>query len=556
MEHVIRGLMVDDVEKNRNSVSLRLSQHLKAKGWTVNWTMVGDPNEAHRLLAEEPPFDLCVIDLLFKRPDLDGGDEPRGLELVQRAVAVAPGAYVFAISTGDGHRHDLFSKAEELGAHKVLRRAEFSTETTTSPAVVAAAIRNHLLGNGRVTEVEVRADPTDPAVQALLFEVKEATLTQLHRLVLEATDDVADTVEVKCLVPGASGASVCSTTARVRRGPTVHHVLKVSRAEENLVRETRGALHARQLLPQRFVVPLQPERPVGPVNGWCATGAHLDRDAVPLHTWLAAGPAPELVRDLFDLLFSDCLGVLYETTGEDRDGSAPSLFMLPYYKQCLVLRALEELAPLLIHPRGGRLENASTLLADVEAFVTEGRLPGVQERNLPQRSHLCFGHGDLHGRNVLVYPGRHPSPALIDFSDFDKAHWAVDPARFAVDLLMYGIDSGPESAFFEGVPVWRKLAAAVGALSGDLCAVSTDPSTIACLSGLGWLTAQLRQICPKLREKADFRRSRWEWHLALGSQLLRVSYHRDMPPPKRVAGLVAAHDQLVTAASAVPERER
>ncbi|MEV6643016.1 phosphotransferase [Amycolatopsis sp. NPDC051371] len=555
MEHVIRGLMVDDVEKNRNSVSLRLSQQLKMKGWTVNWTMVGDPNEAHRLLADEPPFDLCVIDLLFKREDLDD-DEPRGLELVQRAVAVAPGAYVFVISTGDSHRRDLFSKAEELGAHKVLRRAEFSTETTsTSPEAVAAAIRNHLLGNGSVIEVEVRADRTDPAVQALLFEVKEATLTQLHRLVLEATDDVADIIEVKCLVPGASGASVCSTTARVRRGPTVHHVLKVSRAEENLVRETRGALQARQLLPQRFVVPVQPERPVGPVNGWCATGAHLDRHALPLHRWLGTGPAPELVRDLFDLLFSDCLGVLYETTGEDRCGSAPSLLTLPYYKQCLVLRALEELAPLLTHPRGGRLEDATTLIADVGAFVTERRLPGIQERNLPQRSHVCIGHGDLHGGNVLVYPGRHPSPALIDFSEFGKVHWALDPARLAVDLLMYGIDSGPESAFFEGVPVWRKLAAAVGVLSADLRAVSSNPSTTAYLGGLGWLTGQLRQICPKLRADVDFRRNHWEWHLALGSQLLRVSYHRDMPPPKRVAGLIAAHDQLVAAAAAVPERD-
>jgi hypothetical protein len=144
---------------------------------------------------------------------------------------------------------------------------------------------------------------------------------------------------------------------------------------------------------------------------------------------------------------------------------------------------------------------------------------------------------------------------LIDFSEFGKIHWALDPARFAVDLLMYGIDSGPESAFFEGVPVWRKLAAAVGVLSADLRAVSSDLSTTACLGGLGWLTGQLRQICPKLRADVDFRRSRWEWHLALGSQLLRVSYHRDMPPPKRVAGLVAAHDQLVAAAAAVPERD-
>src|SRR5947208_5772184 len=139
MMHVIRGLMIDDVEKNRNSVSLRLSQQLEAKGWSVAWTMVGDPNEAHRLLVNEPPFDLFVIDLLFNREDLDD-DEPRGLELVEQAVTVAPQSYVFVISNGDLHRRDLFSIAEELGAHKVLRRGEFSTESkSNSPAAVAAA---------------------------------------------------------------------------------------------------------------------------------------------------------------------------------------------------------------------------------------------------------------------------------------------------------------------------------------------------------------------------------------------------------------------------------
>lgn len=555
MKHVIRGLMVDDLEKNRNSISLRLNQQLEAKGWSVTWTMVGDPNEAHRLIVDEPPFDLFVIDLLFDREDMDD-DEARGLELVERACAIAPNAYVFVISNGDNHRRDLFSRATELGAHKVLRRAEFTTESmSNSPPVVAAAIRDHLLGNGSVVEVDVCADGTDPAVQALLFDVGKATLTQLHRLILEVTDDVTDTVQVKCLIPGASGASVCTTTAQVRRGPTVHHVLKVSRTPEALFRETRGVLRARQQLPQRFVVPVQPEWPVGPVNGWYATGAHLDRDALPLRRWLGSGPAPESVCDLFDLLFSDCLGTLYDATVEDCGSTALSLLALRYQRQCFVLKALEELEPLLVHPRGAGLDDVGQVLADVGSFVTEGRLPGVQERNVPRTSQVCVSHGDLHGGNVLVYPGRRPSPALIDFSEFGKAHWALDPARLVVDFLMYGIDAGAESAFFQGFPVWRRLVADVGGLSAELHAVSCDAATTACLGGLGWLTSQLRQICLQLRDDADFRRNRWEWHLALASQLLRMCYHGDMPPPKKVAGLVAAHDQLLAAAAALPARE-
>jgi hypothetical protein len=425
---------------------------------------------------------------------------------------------------------------------------------STSPDAVARAIRKHLLANGTVIEVAVHADPNDPAVQSLLFEVNGATLGQLHRRILEENNDVASDIDVGFLSPGASGAAVCAVTAKVTSGTTVRHVVKVSRDGDALTTEAVRALEARQLLPSRFVVPLQPQYPVGPVNGWYATGAKLDQEAVNLRSWLASGPPCGQVEVLFELLFAECLGRLYDTTRDNRPTTPLALLRFPHYKQRLVLQALDELAPTLTRPEGGALGDITAIQADINFFATEQRLPGVLERNLPKETVVTKTHGDLHGGNVLVYQGKNPSPALIDFSEFDEAHWSSDPARLIVDLVMRGVDAGAESMFFTGFSTWRGLFEAVGQLSTDLPSVSDDGATKATLSGLRWLVRHLRQVCPALTTDEAFAANKWEWHLALCAFLLRTTYHFEIPPPKRAMALVAAHDQLLASAGALVHR--
>lgn len=556
MAHIIRGLIVDDNPKNISSVSGRLSQYLSTNNWQVNWTRAEDADHAHALISEEEPFDLVVLDLLFLRPDMDD-DEARGLELIDQAKEKSARSYIFAITTGDSKRRDLLSKARRFGAHKAILRMDFSMESeANSPRAVADAIRRHLLANGTVTEVTVHADRNDPAVQSLLFEVKDATLAQLHRRILETTGDAAKDIHVSFLSPGASGAAVCAVTAKVASGRTVRHVVKLSRAGDALKTETQRALQARLSLPNRFVMPIQPDFPVGPVNGWHATGAPLDQEAVTLRTWLASGPPGDQVAELMELLFTECLGRMYEGTMEPRQDSAVTLLEFPHYKQRLVLQAMDELAPTLTRPEGGALGNVQQVLADLNAFATEQRLPGILQRSLPHNTMVTQVHGDLHGGNVLVYRSKHPSPALIDFSEFGPAHWTADPARLAVDLLMRGVDAGAESMLFTRFATWRGLVDSLGQLSPANPASSDDAATNAALSGLSWLVRHLRQVCPALNGDADYAANAWEWHIALCTFLLRTTYHHEVPPPKRAMALVAAHDQLLAGVTALAETAR
>jgi hypothetical protein len=45
---------------------------------------------------------------------------------------------------------------------------------------------------------------------------------------------------------------------------------------------------------------------------------------------------------------------------------------------------------------------------------------------------------------------------------------------------------------------------------------------------------------------------RWEWHLSLARNLLRCTYHSDIPHAKRALALAAAYDQLNAAAESLP----
>ncbi|PPK65204.1 phosphotransferase [Actinokineospora auranticolor] len=551
MVHRIRGLIVDDVPENLKSVSTRLNQYLREQGWAVDWTMLDDPDAAHAAISGATAgggFHLLVIDLLFERTT--GGDEARGLELVALARAALPHSYVFVISEGDRHRHSLFARAMELGANTAVRRWEFSVESPlTSPAAIATDIRTYLLYNGTVEEIGVVVDESDPAVVTLLHEVGNPTIAQLHRQVLEADNETADVVRVRHLAPGVSGARICATEAPLRHGTTAHHVLKLSRDLDGLREETARAARAPKVMSSRFVV--QPHRAVGPVNGWWATGSVCERGVTTARQWLGTGPAPERAEDAFATLFTEALSPMYWATARDESGDPMDALRLPLRRRQLVLRAVDELCPVLTRPDGGGLGDTTRLRADLTAYAVEGRLAGVYVPRWPDKRWSTHAHGDLHCGNILLLPGRHPAPMLIDFSDFGPAHWATDAARLVADLVVRVVDEGPESLFFTGFATWRALAAAVGDLSTDLVAVTDSPATNATLAALRWITGHLREICPPLTSEVDFAAHRWQWHIAFCLYLLRSTYHYEVPGPKRALALVAAHDQLRAGAEAL-----
>ena len=544
--HVIRGLVVDDIPQNAGAFIERVDPHFEQHGWKVHWQQESDPGAAHRLLRTSPPFDLVVFDLLFERTDLPDAPDSRGLELIAAARLRSPRTFIQAITVNNPHRVNLLREARELGANHVTERYQFSPECVEhSPAAISALVRRFLLNNGTVEQTRVNADPQDPAVQSLLHEVGQRTIGQLHGLVLEAAGYRSSAIEVGFLAPGTSGASICTITAEVQNIGQLRHVLKMSRSEPDLREEAENAMLAGNVVPPRFFVRHNPEKPVGPVNGWYALGAPLLDRAGTLRRWLADGPRPEVVAEVIEELFTEGLHDVRATNLRVRDGSALDCYAFPEHHKPRILRAFAELREALSRPEGGDQPEADRMIHDLESFVRAGRLGDLDPPELPGQAVTTFCHGDLHGANILVYQGRHPRPTLIDANKFGHGHWASDPARLAIDLVMHNIDEGAESLFFTRFAAWRELTARLGDLAGPLEIPAPTPATSAGLAALSWLSGNLSGFCPPLA--ADFAGHHWEWRLALAHWLLRAAYYPEISVPKRTLAIAAAHDQLCAA---------
>jgi CheY-like chemotaxis protein len=547
----IRALVVDD--------DPRLIEHMKSRigrelGWEIEWQSATDVDEGLRLITSAAgPFDLLIADLMFYREDVPDLDEARGLELISEASQHSTRTFILAISTGSNYQLDLMDNAKTSGAHHVVRRNEFSTASAMhSPKAIAAEIREHLLDNGTVSACEVIFDAHDPGIQGLLHQVGgPATVARLHSKILEAGGHQTSRIEVRFLTPGASGASVCTVTAQVDGMGRMSHILKLSQAKELLAREAERGKRAAEMLPT-LLVEHRPAHSVGPVNGWYALGGPLIERATTLRGWLALGPSPGAVDDVLEALLIDGLGQVYADGHSEPEEPLASFVFTPYRQRC-ILQALDELKAALARGDGGGLgDAASDIAAYLTAFVIEERLPQVPARAIPQTTLVCYGHGDLHGDNVLVSTGQRPRPLLIDPSHFGMAHWANDPARLAVDLLMRSVDAGTESMLFTGFGTWRILASRFATGQDNLAAVTDTRPTSAALAALSWITANLYRMSPAMEDSVAQNAHRWEWHVSLARNLLRATYHSDIPHAKRALAFVAAYDQLAAASAAIP----
>lgn len=551
----IRALMVDDDERMLESTQARIVREI---AWDIDWATTTDVDEARHLISSSvPPFDLVIADLMFPREDFPGQLEPRGLELIREASRRSAHTFILAISIGPEHVHDLMERARQFGAHHVVRRIEFSTESSVhSPAAIAARIQTHLLDNGTVSTCEVRADPDDPGIQGLLHQVGgKATVARLYTKVLESGGHQAERIDLRFLTPGASGAAVCAVTAYLPGGRRMSHILKLSQAEDQLAREAERGRRAADVFPPNLLVEHRPQRIFGPVNGWYALGGPFIGRAISLRNWLLSGqPSSTAVGDLMEELFVDGLGEVYADGRPESAGSADSFAFTPYRQQ-RILQVLDELSEVLTRDDGGALgAETAALVRDVQAFVRQRRLPsGISYRDVSRDTYVCFQHGDLHAGNVLVSAGLHDHPLLIDTSHCDMAHWATDLACLAVDLLMRSVDAGTESMLFTGFSTWRELADRFGACDPDLTAQTATPATSAALAALSWLARNLHRVTPAMEPGFSQSSYRWEWHLALARGLLRCTYHSDIPHAKRALAFVAAYDQLAAAAAAVSE---
>jgi CheY-like chemotaxis protein len=548
----VRALIIDNEQRNIDAIKDRLGLQFEGFGWKVSWNENISIETGQRSIAASPPYDLVVVDLMFPRTDLPEIEEARGLELVAEAVR-NPDTFVLAISGGRDHLLNLLSDARQKRAHHATLRRDFSTESREhSPEIIANEIKDFLIDHGTIDVCKVSADEIDPAVQSLLHDVGQTTLVRLHDKILRADGHVTDNIHVRSLAQGASGARVCTVRAEVNAIGPREHVLKLSTSQRQLRKEAERGRSARHILPSQLLVRQEPAEPVGPVNDWFALAGPLVKNAVTWRRWLAGNPSRTQVSAVLETLFVDGLDSAY-TNGKFQPERPTRYLALSDHRKQQALEAVSELKDALAHHEGAGLGSAtSQLTADLANFITDARLIGVPPSAIPQSTFVAYAHGDLHGGNLLVTTRGTPAPLLIDLSDFDRAHWATDPARFAVDLLMRSVDKGAESMFFRGLKSWCSLVTAFAEGESALRSMTGTSETAPALAALSWLAVNLHRVCPPLKNEDGRERHRWEWHLALATYLVRSSYQPDLPPPKRCLALIAAHDQLLRAADTLP----
>ncbi|HEX4789015.1 MAG TPA: phosphotransferase [Actinospica sp.] len=545
---VIHALLLDDDERNHELTAVRFEVGFAKLGTAVEWSFAHTTEKAWAALTQtDAEFDLIVADLLWTKADTPGVQELLGPRLIAEARERFPRAYVLALSNGHPERPHIFSDAQRSGAHRTLRRGELSFESRDhSPDCVAAAINEHILDNGLSSPIPVSYDRDDPAVLDIVHELGEVTLCRLYSRVLEALRCKAEHMRFGYLDPGASGARVCAAEADLAdNGVRVHHILKIGRDVHGLEREAERAVEAALIVnPTMFVRP-EPGYAVGPVGGWYAIASPLQQSTKTLREWLAAGPRTGAVEDVLGTLFKYAVSDL-QRREPLRTASTADLLVTAPFRQARILRAVGRLGPVLGSRQGCGLtrQESDRIVTEIRAFVLDGRLGDVERRRAVQQTPEVHAHRDFHGGNVLVYDGPRPRPVLVDLDGFGPGHWAVDPARLCVDLLLRNVDEGVQSMLFSQFDAWRRLARRVGVLERSEQAVNRTPGTRAALAALTWVTQNLRQACPALGTDEAFARHAWEWNLMLAGYLLRGTYNADTTDPKRALALVAAYDQL------------
>ena len=178
---------------------------------------------------------------------------------------------------------------------------------------------------------------------------------------------------------------------------------------------------------------------------------------------------------------------------------------------------------------------------------------GVRNANeTPTECFVCQCHGDLHSRNILVSTVSPPTPIIIDWSDYEASHWAVDYARLLVDLLLSAYDAGPVSYEWSHIARWRELAR--GVVAGNVLPDDGHDSNRLVRTAVNWMITNIGAACPAVESVQDLNARRWEWQLALAVEFMRGGYSLGLTTPKRVFALLASADTITAAEQSLPNR--
>ena len=550
-------LFVDDIRDNLDTLEPRFKRGFHTYGCDIEFVFDDNADQACQRISErgtDDAFPVVMADLLFRVPGYDEKmQEPRGIEVIRDARQSSDRTVIVALTVGSQYQPSLEKDALAAGADMVLRRLQLlATTKSGGPEELVREIYALLCERDLVRFGPTLEMAEEPGIQLIAHDAGLTTLRLVMADVFAVQKLSAERVTLSYVTPGASGAHVMRATATLTDGSLRQILVKIGTDRKSLLHEEGNYSQSAGLYRPDLQVPLLSV--VGPRNGWSALAMWFALEAVTLREWITTSPPiSDVFRVMDQLFFHGGLTEGYRRRGpaaEDTSDTPPIKYlMLPPFRRVLVRAAVRELLPVLAHPAVGVAADSADVTRVIEGFARDGRLDRVPASETPRGLLLVLGHGDLHGGNILVSTSQ-VSPTLVDLSQWGPNHWAGDVARLAVDLMMWGLDPGVESYFWDRFSAWRETARVFGSLEP---AIEDDaPTNQAVIAALNWIAEHKLDLLPPVGD----RRHNWEWHVALAEQLARRTYDRQLPPAKRALAMLACNDQLLAAAGQVPRAEQ
>lgn len=344
---------------------------------------------------------------------------------------------------------------------------------------------------------------------------------------------------VHYLRPGFSDAEVLRLENR-----DMSILLKTSRFQDSLQREVKNYPKINNALRGAFAQ-FKEKEVVNTLDGeWYAIAADFLADAVTFSERVEIESDVVKLQTLLYDFFINGLERVYSLPVEQNEPSNLLEAIFPSTSRSAKIHvAIEDLGMLAIRygqsSEGKKFD--SNILTNI--LFSKPHIGDISQYDLKRKPIYCLSHGDLHGRNILVTK----SGArfwLIDPAHCGEWHWATDLARLMVDLIMSSWDKGPLAHTWEKFDQWRNLAVGMVNWEPTINAVgkSTTSPNIGVAATLDWIQENIYQIH---HDRVGTPAPGGEFQLALAVEFMRSAYRIDLPTPKRVLGLVAAHDALL-----------
>jgi hypothetical protein len=485
-------------------------------------------------------FQIFFADLLMPE------DSTEGLRVVEYVSGTFPKMVVIGISKAEGSHPGTSEKFKRhAGADswffdkRLLKKSDYSFQQVREELVATAKKKGYLISDAERCDIEWK--PEQVGNEKLDAEIDSIGLERLRKILKQIAAEMVKFTP-RYLTPGLSGATVLRVIAEAPNKPPLTLLVKFSTDQPKLERELAAAPKTGEPSSNVYV-PYIPSSTPWSHEGMFAIAGRFEDDAITLEQWLTDSTInpSDTVQDVFSELFLHGLGKAYHNS-KSVGGATAMEFLKPNVRtRARILLSLEVIEELL--PRSGRTFDLKTA-RDFVRF--NGQINTHPATAYPRETSICWSHGDLHTRNILIDQSARSRPKVIDTARRSERHWASDPARLSADLWMTTWDHGPDSHFWESLDIWREQVI-LWRHERSIKVDKRDPNRRV-WEALNWIKKNLGTLFDL--SKAEF--AEWQFDLALSMELLAMSSYSTVPMPKRCFGVLAASDILNELDQSIP----